>query len=84
MCTANDEPQIIRENKMYKFKVGDRVRHRTWTVPACPAAKPEPVIWKKIMKVKRVYTDRYSGKPVYVCNGNREYDEFELIEAENK
>ena len=62
-----------------KFEVGDLVHHRTY----CPLTS-EPVVWKKVLRIREVYFDHYTGHPVYVAGGRfpRDFDGFELVKAE--
>ena len=69
------ETKMTKESSNSEFKVGDLVHHRTY----CPLTS-EPIVWKKVLRIREVYLDRHTGSPVYIA-GDREFDSFELIEV---
>ena len=60
-----------------ELKVGDRVRHRQWTVPA--VGKQEPIVWKRIMRITEKFVDQFGTERIY-C-GHHEFRAFELIQV---
>lgn len=68
----------VTDTTIYKlddFKVGDYVRHRTWTVP--PGNAPQrPLVHKKIRRI--TYISQAQGS---IYCGITEFKAFELVPA---